>query len=123
MGCLVMEIFVEPGKSGNALATGLLDDTHESMQETFDLVQKKGVVLTTTIDKYCYISYRYSPPFLYYLAAPRFNATFAHKPDLVERYLHDVYAVSQVLAEAISRDDIGSRLCGPAKHADFRRLT
>lgn len=58
-----------------------------------------------------------------YLAAPRFNATFAHKPDIVERYLRDIGEVFQLLAEAIRRGDVDQRLRGPVKHSDFRRLT
>ena len=58
-----------------------------------------------------------------YLAAPKFNATFAHTPAIVERYLGDVGEVMPVLAEAVRRDDIRQRLRGPVKHSEFRRLT
>jgi glutamate-1-semialdehyde 2,1-aminomutase len=57
-----------------------------------------------------------------YLAAPKFNATFAHTSELVERYLADAGEVFQVLADAIRKDDVESRLLGPVKHSDFRRL-
>lgn len=58
-----------------------------------------------------------------YLAAPKFNATFAHTPEIVERYLGDAARVMQTLADAVRRDDIEQRLRGPVKHSDFRRLT
>ncbi len=58
-----------------------------------------------------------------YLAAPKFNSTFAHTPQLVERYLRDVNEVFPVLADAVQRDDIPARLRGPVKHSDFQRLT
>ena len=58
-----------------------------------------------------------------YLAAPRFNATFAHKPEIVERYLRDIESVFHVLGEAIRRGDVEQRLRGPVRHSDFRRLT
>ncbi|MBK6632522.1 MAG: aminotransferase class III-fold pyridoxal phosphate-dependent enzyme [Betaproteobacteria bacterium] len=58
-----------------------------------------------------------------YLAAPRFNATFAHKPEIVERYLRDIEEVFHVLGEAIRRGDVEQRLRGPVKHSEFRRLT
>ncbi|MBL8502219.1 MAG: aminotransferase class III-fold pyridoxal phosphate-dependent enzyme [Rhodocyclaceae bacterium] len=58
-----------------------------------------------------------------YLAAPKFNATFAHTPAIVERYLGDVGEVMSILAEAVRHDDIRQRLRGPLKHSEFRRLT
>lgn len=58
-----------------------------------------------------------------YLAAARFNSTFAHTPQIVERYLRDVNAVFPLLADAIRGEDIESRLRGPVKHSDFQRLT
>ncbi|MBL8490011.1 MAG: aminotransferase class III-fold pyridoxal phosphate-dependent enzyme, partial [Rhodocyclaceae bacterium] len=58
-----------------------------------------------------------------YLAAPRFNATFAHTPEIVERYLGHMGEVFQVLAEAIAKGDVEARLQGPVRHSDFRRLT
>jgi glutamate-1-semialdehyde aminotransferase len=57
-----------------------------------------------------------------YLAAPRFNATLAHTPELVADYLEAVGEVFAVLAQARARDDVGARLRGPVKHSDFRRL-
>ena len=57
-----------------------------------------------------------------YLAAPKFNATFAHTPDIVDRYLRDAGDVFGTLADAIRRDDVAARLRGPVKHSDFRRL-
>jgi glutamate-1-semialdehyde 2,1-aminomutase len=57
-----------------------------------------------------------------YLAAPKFNATFAHTAQIVERYLADAGEVFQVLADAIRKDDVHTRLRGPVKHSDFRRL-
>jgi len=58
-----------------------------------------------------------------YLAATKFNATFAHTPEIVERYLRDCGEVFGVLADAARRDDVARRLRGPVKHSDFRRLT
>lgn len=58
-----------------------------------------------------------------YLAAPKFNATFAHTPAIVERYLGDVGEVMSILAKAVRHDDIRQRLRGPLKHSEFRRLT
>jgi glutamate-1-semialdehyde 2,1-aminomutase len=58
-----------------------------------------------------------------YLAAPRFNATFAHKPEIVERYLGDIEEVFQILSGAIRRGDVEQRLRGPVRHSEFRRLT
>ena len=58
-----------------------------------------------------------------YLAATKFNATFAHTPEVIDRYLADVGEVMFGLAEAILRDDIRQRLRGPVKHSEFRRLT
>ena len=58
-----------------------------------------------------------------YLAAPRFNATLAHTPPLVDRYLDDVRAVFSSLASALRQDDVEKRLRGPVKHSDFQRLT
>lgn len=57
-----------------------------------------------------------------YLAAPRFNSTLAHTPELVERYLRDIDAVFALIADAIRRDDIEKRLRGPVRHSDFQRL-
>ena len=58
-----------------------------------------------------------------YLDGPKFNATFAHRMDLVERYLRDVGEVFPTLADAIRQDDVERRLRGPVKHSDFQRLT
>ena len=58
-----------------------------------------------------------------YLAAPKFNSTFAHTPQLIERYLRDVSEVFPILADGIRRGDIEARLRGPVKHSDFKRLT
>ncbi len=58
-----------------------------------------------------------------YIAAPRFNATFAHKHEIVEQYLHDIEQEFYVLAEAIRNGDVEHRLQGPVRHSEFRRLT
>lgn len=58
-----------------------------------------------------------------YLAGFRFNSTFAHTPQIAERYLGDVNDVFPVLAEAMRQGDVTDRLRGPVKHSDFRRLT
>jgi hypothetical protein len=58
-----------------------------------------------------------------YIAAPRFNATFAHKSKIVEQYLNDIEQEFYVLAGAIRDGDVEHRLQGPVKHSEFRRLT
>jgi glutamate-1-semialdehyde aminotransferase len=57
-----------------------------------------------------------------YLAAPRFNATLAHTPELVQAYLAAVREVFGVLARAAARGEAEARLRGPVRHADFQRL-
>jgi glutamate-1-semialdehyde aminotransferase len=58
-----------------------------------------------------------------YLAANRFNSTFAHTPEIVERYLRDTTEVFGTMAKAARDGDAASRLRGPVKHSDFQRLT
>jgi glutamate-1-semialdehyde 2,1-aminomutase len=57
-----------------------------------------------------------------YLAAPKFNSTLAHTPQIVEKYLRDAADAFGVLAAAARAGDAQQRLRGPVKHSDFQRL-
>jgi len=58
-----------------------------------------------------------------YLANAAFYGTYAHTPEIIEKYLSVVDEVFGILAEAIKADDVNERLRGPVAHTGFSRLT
>jgi glutamate-1-semialdehyde 2,1-aminomutase len=58
-----------------------------------------------------------------YLAAGGFNATLAHQPQHVTRYLEALDDVFADLRTAIDNDNIAESIGGPIKHTGFARLT
>ena len=58
-----------------------------------------------------------------YLVNAAFYGTYAHTPEIVEKYLSVADEVFGILAEAIKADDVNERLRGPVAHTGFSRLT
>ncbi len=58
-----------------------------------------------------------------YLVGGGFYPSLAHREQHVSDCAAAADEVFAELADAIRRDDIGSRLAGPVRHAGFRRLT
>jgi glutamate-1-semialdehyde 2,1-aminomutase len=57
-----------------------------------------------------------------FLATNAFYASYAHKPEHVTAYLEAVDTTFGLIADAMRKGDISSRLKGPPAHTGFRRL-
>jgi glutamate-1-semialdehyde aminotransferase len=58
-----------------------------------------------------------------YLASTQLYASLAHEPAIVEAYLGAVGEAFGLIAEAVRKGDVESKLRGPVKHSGFQRLT
>jgi glutamate-1-semialdehyde 2,1-aminomutase len=58
-----------------------------------------------------------------YLASTQLYVSYAHQPDIVEKYLQTVGEVFGHVAKAIASGDVRKQLRGPVKHSGFQRLT
>ena len=58
-----------------------------------------------------------------YLANTAFYATYAHTPEIIDKYLMAFNEAFGILSDAVKGDDINRLLRGPVAHTGFSRLT
>ena len=58
-----------------------------------------------------------------FLASAAFYPTAAHEKQILDDYIAALDETFAVLADAIAKDDVVSRLRGPIAHSGFTRLT
>lgn len=58
-----------------------------------------------------------------YLAGPSVYVSYAHSPEIIEKYLENVDEVFRIIAKAIKENNVRQLLKGPVCHGTFQRLT
>jgi len=58
-----------------------------------------------------------------FLAGTVFYPTAAHTEEVLEKYSKAVDIVFEIIAKSVADNDIEEKLCGPAAHQGFKRLT